>query len=226
MKSIGEVDPDCVVLNWECCGGYANHSFPEGQDRLFSFLKKAVDRGHMCMFSDFSLKALVSCWKDQYGLGPNPFVQTSEYTGNFVLRFSPGDLKECPSAQLQTVGDMAEQGMCNVQAAGGTIVYSVDKTKLSHETYKCQVLTVVPTVKASSEKLECKVGEFKGNAGHVLLTYPSGGMILTSMGHWIELMKVDTSAEKVFQVAEQEFGYEKAAKMREEYGAMDECMQK
>ena len=116
--------------------------------------------------------------------------------------------------------------MCNVQAAGGTIVYSVDKTKLSHEAYKCQVLTVVPTVKASSENLECKIGEFRGNAGHVLLTYPSGGMILTSMGHWIELMKVDTSAEKVFQVAEQEFGYEKAAKMREEYGAMNESMQK
>ena len=67
----------------------------------------AVDRGHMCMFSDFSLKALVQNWHDKYELGPNPFVQTSEYTGNFVLRFNPGELKECPSAQLQTVGDMA-----------------------------------------------------------------------------------------------------------------------
>jgi len=51
-------------------------------------------------------------------------------------------------------------------------------------------------------------------------------MILTSMGHWIELMKVDTSAEKVFQVAEQEFGYEEATKMRGAYAAMDESMQK
>ena len=110
--------------------------------------------------------------------------------------------------------------MCNVQAAGGTIVYSVDKTKLDHKIYKLQVLTVVPTVKASSDKLKCKIGEFEGNAGHVLLTYPSGGMILTSMGHWIELMKVDTSAEKVFQVAEQEFGYAKAAEMRQKYDCM------
>ena len=210
MKSIGEVDPDCVVLNWECSSGYSPKNFPEGPEKLFSFLKKAVDRGHMCMFSDFSLKALVKNWNDKYELGPNPFVQTTEYTGNFVLRFNPGELKECPSAQLQTVGDMAEAGMCNVQAAGGTIVYSVDKKQLNHQIYKLQVLTVVPTVKAQSENLKCEIGEFEGNAGHVLLTYPSGGMILTSMGHWIELMKVDTSAEKVFQVAEQEFGYEKA----------------
>jgi hypothetical protein len=36
----------------------------------------------------------------------------------------------------------------------------------------------------------------------VLITFPSGGMILTSMGHWVELMKIDTSAQKVFEVAE------------------------
>ena len=185
MKSIGQVDADCVVLNWECCGGYSGKEFPEGKDKLFSFLKIAIDRGHMCMFSDFSLKALVKNWDEKYELGPNPFVQTTEHTGNFVLRFNPGQLKECPSAQLQTVGDMAQQGMCNVMAAGGTIVYSVDKTKLDHKIYKLQVLTVVPTIKATSDKLNCKIGEFEGNAGHVLLTYPSGGMILTSMGHWV-----------------------------------------
>jgi len=29
MKSINTVDKDCVVFNWECCGGYSNKSFPE-----------------------------------------------------------------------------------------------------------------------------------------------------------------------------------------------------
>ena len=42
------------------------------------------------MFSDFSLKALVKQWKDKYELGPNPFVQTKEHSGNFVLRFNAG----------------------------------------------------------------------------------------------------------------------------------------
>ena len=39
-------------------------------------------------------------------------------------------------------------------------------------------------------------------------------------------MKVDTSAEKVFQVAEQQFGYEKAAQMRSNYAKMDVTSQK
>ena len=47
-------------------------------------------------------------------------------------------------------------------------------------------------------------------------------MILTSMGHWVELMKVDTSAEKVFQVAQQEFGQVKAMEMRQKYDSMNE----
>ena len=116
--------------------------------------------------------------------------------------------------------------MCNVLAAGGTIVYAVDSTKLDQNIYKLQVLTVVPTIKAPSKDLTSKIGEYEGSAGHVLLTYPSGGMILTSMGHWIELMKIDTSEKKLFEVAEQEFGYARAAEMRMEYGKMDQNAQK
>jgi len=105
-ESLKQVDPDCVVINWECSSGYSNKAFTEGADNLFQFLKKVIDRGHMAMFSDFSLKALVSQWNEKYGLGPNPFVQTQEHTGPFVIKFNPGVLKECPSAQLQMVGDM------------------------------------------------------------------------------------------------------------------------
>jgi hypothetical protein len=77
-------------------------------------------------------------------------VQTSEHTGHFTIRFKPSDLKECPSAQLQTVGDMAESGICNVEAMGGTIVYSVDQSKIKHNKYKLQVLTVVDSIAAKS----------------------------------------------------------------------------
>ena len=39
-------------------------------------------------------------------------------------------------------------------------------------------------------------------------------------------MKIDTSANKVFEVAEVEFGLEKAQEMRMEYEAMDSSCQK
>ena len=134
------------MLNWECSSGYSGMKFTEGTDKLFKFVKKVIDRGHMTMFSDFSLKALVNQWSEKYELGPNPFVHTQEHTGNFVINFNPGVLKESPSAQLQMVGDMTEKGQCNVNAAGGTIVYCVDSTKLNHKIYKLEILTVVSSI--------------------------------------------------------------------------------
>lgn len=154
------------------------------------------------MFSDFSLKALVHEWKEKYELGPNPFVKTGEFSNIFEIRFNSSQLKECPSAQLQIIGDMAEGGKCNIHAAGGTIVYCVDNNKIKHDVYKTEILTIVPTIKPPSENLISQIGEHRGCAGHVLLRYPLGGMILTSMGHWVELMKIDTSEKKLFEVAE------------------------
>jgi len=46
-------------------------------------------------------------------------------------------------------------------------------------------------------------------------------MILTSMGHWVELMKIDTSAHKLFEVAEKEYGLAYANNMKAEYDNMD-----
>jgi len=96
---------------------------------------------------------------------------------------------------------MAEEGKVNVHTMGGTIIYSVNKKNLNHDKYKLQVLTVANNMKTNDNNLKCEIGEFNGNAGHVLVTYPSGGAILTSMTHWIELMKVDTSEQKLFEVA-------------------------
>jgi hypothetical protein len=48
-----------------------------------------------------------------------------------------------------------------------------------------------------------------------LIKYPSGGIILTSMGHWVELMKIDTTEKKLFEVAEKQFGKAYAAQMEQ-----------
>ena len=93
VESISQVDKDCVVFNWECCGLYGGQTFAEGKETVFEFLKLIIDRGHMAMFSDFSLKALIHDWDDHSGLGPNPFVKTGEYDGQFELRFNQGELK-------------------------------------------------------------------------------------------------------------------------------------
>jgi hypothetical protein len=73
MEHINKLHPDCVVFNWECCGAYAQKHFLEGKEKLFEFLKIIIEKGHMAMFSDFSLKALITDW-DSDKLGPKPFI--------------------------------------------------------------------------------------------------------------------------------------------------------
>eukprot|EP01049_Picozoa_sp_SAG25_P017604 SAG25_NODE_4640_length_777_cov_0.737463_2_plen_56_part_00 len=40
-----------------------------------------------------------------------------------------------------------------------------------------------------------------GLAGHVLLTLLGGGMLLTSMGHWVQLAKLEVSEETLLAAA-------------------------
>lgn len=77
FENICSVEADCVLFNWECSSGYASCQFPEGAENLFKFVKIVLDRGHMAMFSDFSLKALIENWKEEY-IGPNPFKRIGD----------------------------------------------------------------------------------------------------------------------------------------------------
>ena len=61
------------------------------------------------MFSDFSLKALINEWDVQL-LGRNPFKRTGNISGITTLKFNPSTLKECPSTQLQLLGDLVDSG--------------------------------------------------------------------------------------------------------------------
>jgi hypothetical protein len=79
----------------------------------------------MAMFSDFSLKALINEW-DQTLLGPNPFFETGQTSNPIDMRFKASELKECPSAQLQILGEMAVGGYCHLAVMDATICYSVN----------------------------------------------------------------------------------------------------
>merc|ERR1712118_326700 len=48
---------------------------------------------------------------------------------------------------------------------------------------------------------ECRVGDHAGLAGHVLLSYPSGGQLLASASHWSELSRLDVTEATLLEVA-------------------------
>lgn len=137
------------------------------------------------------------------------------------MKFDPETLKESPSAQLQSVGDLSEGGKCNVHCLGGTIIYSVDMSKTDHKDYKLEVLTVAENAQVEAAKYILQVKNGKGAAGHILLTYPNTGKLLTSMGHWVELVKVDTSEQKLFQMAEKQYGQAEVMNMQQKMASMN-----
>eukprot|EP01116_Phalansterium_solitarium_P023658 TRINITY_DN8400_c0_g1_i1.p1 TRINITY_DN8400_c0_g1~~TRINITY_DN8400_c0_g1_i1.p1 ORF type:complete len:413 (+),score=96.47 TRINITY_DN8400_c0_g1_i1:142-1239(+) len=205
VRDVASVQPESVVFNFECCSGCSNDRFPSGfKDDVMELTQFALARKHMLMFSDFSLKALIAEWSEPH-LGRNPFVQLGAFAGSFELRFSPAGLAQCPSSQLRTVGELCEKGVAAVKAMSNTIVYSVDAARADNSDYTLQVLTVatrlgVFVLDDYKPKLVTVDGH-QGAAGHVLLRYPSGGLLLTSCGHWLELTQLDTNMESVIRFA-------------------------
>jgi hypothetical protein len=207
VADIQAVQADSVVFNWECCSGCSSDHL-ECSAEVMKLVKHLLDRGHMVMFSDFSLKALIQHWKEEL-LGPNPFVKVSEFGGKFQLRFNAATLCESPSAQLQKLGELASDGKAELHALPSTIAFSVKWSKADCSAYQCKVLTVMTEFGGASARPApgegCEAGGHRGLAGHVLLTYPSGGKILVSAGHWIELSRLDVS-EEIFLKAAAGFG--------------------
>lgn len=183
------------------------------------FMGFALREGFSVMCSDFSLKSLLFEWSAEE-LGPNPFLKVGSCSTKFCLDFIPSELQhEDVPQQLQVVGELcADRGKAIVLAMGDTIVYTVNPERPSTHAYELKVLTVVSEM-ANSNLVEraagsCSVGigedAKNGYAGHVSLTYPSGGQLVTSTGHWIELSRIDTSLESVMQVARKNFGAQEA----------------
>lgn len=200
-------------------GGRANRfrgqDIPQSSSITMQFMGFALRAGFTVMCSDFSLKSLISEWSEQE-LGPNPFLKVGGCSGQFSLDFIPEELQneEVPQ-QLQVVGELcADRGKAIVEAMGDTIVYTVNPKRTETELYTLKVLTVVADLSDCGtrvpEELKCVVGEAgaqkKGSAGHVTLTYAEGGQLVTSMGHWIELTRIDASADSVMRAAMRNFG--------------------
>lgn len=144
------------------------------------------------MFSDFSLKALIKQWNSKI-LGPNPFVKLGSTSTTIQLKFNRDQLLRSPSTQLQAVAHLAASEQLFVHVLGNTIKYAVDSRVETREIYEIEVLTVASNFPPPQPYYQSKIGNATGLAGHVLLSYKTGGKILTSMGHWIQLMKITTT---------------------------------
>lgn len=215
VEDVRAVDPGSVTFNWECCSACASESFgsPEETEAVLELVEFLLCHcGHVVMCSDFSMKALIKQWRSTPRLGPNPFVKLGEFYGSMDLRFDPSRLSACPSAQLQQTGSLCDGGCATIQASVGSLVYSVDhRVPESTEAYKLEVLTIARAVTGFdlsdvAAELTCEAGGHQGVAGHVLVRYPSGGALLASAGHWIELVRLDVSEARLLETPQAQYG--------------------
>lgn len=176
----------------------------DARNDIMKTVAHALQRGFMVIFGDFSLKALIADW-DPSLLGPLPFEQVGETSGTVRLRFDRERLMQCPSAQLQCVGQLCSDNYAGVHALSGTIQFAVKHDRPATDAYQLQVLTVAEMPEGYSGP-RVEVGAYSGSCGHVMLTYRGGGVLLVSATHWIELTNVNADPAQVAQVLLQQQG--------------------
>ena len=208
-KEMQEVSPDAVLFNFECCSGCSsnNYHFPQKEPTI-KLINYLLERGHMVMCSDFAVKALINDWSKL--LGPNPFLNLGECSGFLELSFSPKTLEESPSKQLQMVGQLCQTGQTSIHALGGTVVFGVDKKNADNQIYTLSVLTIVTNTSGfdvnSKKEYTWDIDNKSGTVGHALLKYKTGGILLLSAGHWIELSNLNVNIENLEGVAMRNYG--------------------
>jgi hypothetical protein len=205
LSDMKDLEPDCILFNFECCSGchQKTYSFPQVSE-TYTFIKLIIDRGNTIMFSDFAVKALIENW-DENLLGKNPFMKEGECSSSISLYFDPQTLKDCPSAQLQVVGELSSNGEAKIHALGGTIVFSLDQSKMDENLYDLKILTIATEV-GKFDIQHCQrlsqIKNQKGTLGHVMISYKkTGSVMFLSAGHWIELSNLNADVTNIENVA-------------------------
>lgn len=106
------------------------------------------------------------------------------------------------------VAELARDEKVSLRAMGGTVVFNMDITKLDVEKYDASVLTVVyefSNVDKTNTLPLHTIGKHSGTVGHALLRYKSGGIMLLSAGHWIEL-DLKINLEDLTKVSQKFYG--------------------
>ena len=208
LDCMQQVSSESIVFNFECCSNCSDNGLGVDSASIIPLVHLLLQQGSVAVFGDFSLKGLIHDWREDL-LGPNPFVRLGQCNHSLTLRFNPEELISCSNSQLQTVGRLCDTGLASLHALSGTIVYTTKP--VTTDLYELKLLTVVTD--SSEGQMSARypndvvsIGEYAGTAGHVELKYATGGLLITSAGHWIELSRINTSEESVINTLTMQMG--------------------
>lgn len=211
LNEISDIEPECILLNFECCSGLfhdqelyseinndsVNYKFKDIAN-ILALLQYCISKGYYIMFADFSIKAIINGWEESI-LGPLPFINLGECSDNINLYFDPKILKDSESNQMRIVGELCRDGQAGIHCMSGTIVFGLDNSKISTTAYAFKLLTKAVTAE-KFDNLNAYYIEDKYSIGHASLKYPSGSVIFFSAGHWIDLKNINVDLEDLENV--------------------------
>jgi len=232
LKDIGKVAPFAVAFNWESCGECGKFGFGDN-DASMGLIAVLLEKGHMVMVSDNSLKALIADWKEPT-LGPCPFVNVGGFNDKMKISGSCQTLQDCKSNQLQVMGHLASSGTVSLGSGDGTICVAIDADVVSNNAYQIELLTVLTEVGSAIESampnitnlaslppnLVSKVGTHQGLVGHAMLTYPSGGCLSVTCAQWADLSDFEVKEDAFFQVCAELHDEDYCQRLKDKFGQM------
>ena len=107
------------------------------------------------------------------------------------------------------VGELCDKGKAILHVLDSTVVFNYDEKLVDKEIYSLSILTIVTdysSVNKNNTLPLIPISDQKGTIGHAILKYKSGGVMILSAGHWIELNKLDVNLEVLEKVAEKNYG--------------------
>lgn len=123
LKEVQELKGE-IVFDWACCDGCGDGSFGLENEFTMKFIRQAMSRGLVCVFSDFSAKALLTQWDPALLSGECPLELSSECVeGYLTLEFDPQTLRECPFQQLRRLGELSD-----LTKSANVEVFAMDST--------------------------------------------------------------------------------------------------
>ena len=205
---LSEVNPDSVLFNFECdsvCIGNGSH-FTD-KKTVNEFIKHSLDMGYMVMFSCYSSASLINDW-DEKIIGNNPFLHCGNCAGQMALVFEKEPLANCESKQLQMVAELSQTNRITVDASGAPII-GINYIKTDTSDYILQILTVADNTSnllPQDKNCSAYIGSTNGCVGHTILKFKSGGIMIISAGHWIQLKNISIDIKTLEKVAQEKYG--------------------
>jgi hypothetical protein len=212
LRDFDKLDGKSIMVYFECCA-FLTGNEPKFSSTIMSLISYLLfEKKCFILFSDFSLKTLISSWNEET-FGLNPFVRYEDLkTGEVKITFEKEKFKNSNLKQLQVISDLVstneEIGNISIKVLEDTISFGFKEELLNTEFYNIEILSNVLN-KTDSHELKRRRIE-KSSIGQAIINFKKDnencGKILVSNGHFCELSQINYNEDSLMSSIKSNLG--------------------